>query len=247
MIPYQQKECKKCKIYKKIIDFKLVNDGKYVYYRNECIECYNAYIRAYCKKRYEKNKKEINAKNNLSSEEKIARKKERERLRLEKIPFNRERKRKWTQIYENTNEIKEYRKKSSKIRYEKKKNDIEFKLRNAVNASVVNMLKSMKSKKNYNSLVKHLPFTIVELKKHVEDQFINENSWMNWNNYGKYNAENHDKNPTWNLDHIIPQSDLKYSSMKDDNFQKCWDLSNLRPLDARQNNLDGATRVRHKK
>lgn len=247
MIPYQQKQCRKCKIYKKIIDFRLVNDEKYTYYRNECIDCLHIYNKIYCKKRYEQNKKEINENKRLSLEEKVARKKERERLRVEKIPYDRERKRKWTQIYENTKEVKEHRKKISKIRYKKKKNNIEFRLRNAVNANIVNILKSMGSKKNNSSIIKHLSFTIIELKKHIEDQFVNENSWMNWNNYGKYNTKSHDQSPTWNLDHIIPQSDLKYSSMKDDNFKKCWDLSNLRPLDAKQNNLDGVTKIRHKK
>ena len=51
----------------------------------------------------------------------------------------------------------------------------------------------------------------------------------------------------WHIDHIIPQSLLPYSSMEDDNFKKCWALSNLRPLSAKQNLLDGANRIRHKK
>jgi hypothetical protein len=47
-------------------------------------------------------------------------------------------------------------------------------------------------------------------------------------------------------DHIIPQSKLQYTSMKDENFKKCWSLENLRPLSAKQNVIDGATRIRHK-
>jgi hypothetical protein len=49
------------------------------------------------------------------------------------------------------------------------------------------------------------------------------------------------------IDHIVPQSDLPYSSMNDENFQKCWALENLRPLSAKQNYLDGMTRIRHNK
>lgn len=40
---------------------------------------------------------------------------------------------------------------------------------------------------------------------------------------------------------------LPYTSMEDENFQKCWALSNLRPLSAKQNNSDGVRRIRHKK
>jgi hypothetical protein len=35
--------------------------------------------------------------------------------------------------------------------------------------------------------------------------------------------------------------------MEDDNFKKCWALSNLRPLDAKQNLMDGVNRIRHQK
>lgn len=72
---------------------------------------------------------------------------------------------------------------------------------------------------------------------------------MNWNNQGTYNVQTWDSNDsttwTWQLDHIIPQSDLPYISMEDNNFKKCWSLNNLRPLSAKQNLLDGATRIRH--
>lgn len=85
-----------------------------------------------------------------------------------------------------------------------------------------------------------------ELKEHLERQF---ESWMTWDNQGRYSAETWDDNdPTtwkWQMDHIIPHSDLPYASMDEDNFKKCWALSNLRPLSAKQNMYDGANRVRH--
>lgn len=34
--------------------------------------------------------------------------------------------------------------------------------------------------------------------------------------------------------------------MNEENFKKCWALSNLRPYSAKQNLLDGANRKRHK-
>ena len=38
---------------------------------------------------------------------------------------------------------------------------------------------------------------------------------------------------------------ISYSSMEDLEFQKCWALENLRPLSAKQNQLDGVTKIRH--
>jgi hypothetical protein len=35
--------------------------------------------------------------------------------------------------------------------------------------------------------------------------------------------------------------------MEDENFIKCWKLSNLRPLSAKQNWLDGINKTRHNK
>ena len=40
---------------------------------------------------------------------------------------------------------------------------------------------------------------------------------------------------TWQIDHIIPQSKLIYESLDDENFQKCWALENLKPLDTLEN------------
>lgn len=72
---------------------------------------------------------------------------------------------------------------------------------------------------------------------------------MTWQNKGTYNKATWDDNDpttwTWQLDHIIPQSDLPYSSMEEDNFKKCWSLNNLRPLSSKQNLLDGVYRKRH--
>lgn len=74
---------------------------------------------------------------------------------------------------------------------------------------------------------------------------------MTWNNWGMYRSKTWDDNDpvtwTWQIDHIIPCSDLPYLSMEDENFKKCWALENLRPYSAKQNLFDGIRRVRHKK
>lgn len=72
---------------------------------------------------------------------------------------------------------------------------------------------------------------------------------MNWNNHGQYRAEEWDDNDpstwVWQIDHIIPQSDLPYDSMEHPNFKKCWSLDNLRPYSAKKNVIEGTRRVRH--
>jgi len=39
---------------------------------------------------------------------------------------------------------------------------------------------------------------------------------------------------------------LYLKSLGEYNFKKCWDLNNLRPLEAKVNMHDGSTRIRHK-
>ena len=72
-----------------------------------------------------------------------------------------------------------------------------------------------------------LPYTPQELREHIENQFDEK---MNWDNYGDY----------WQIDHIIPQAALPYRSLEDKNFQKCWALENLRPLEVTENIRKGS-------
>ena len=106
---------------------------------------------------------------------------------------------------------------------------------------------ALKKNKNGVSISKYLNYSIIELKEHLENQF---ESWMNWNNHGRYDTKTwNDSNQitwTWQIDHIVPQADLIYASMEDDNFKKCWALENLRPFSAKQNIIDGSSGIRHK-
>ena len=52
---------------------------------------------------------------------------------------------------------------------------------------------------------------------------------MTWENYG-----------LWHVDHKIPKSVFNYKNAEDLDFQKCWALSNLRPMWARENMSKGA-------
>lgn len=60
-----------------------------------------------------------------------------------------------------------------------------------------------------------------ELEDHIERQFL---PGMSWDNMRE-----------WHVDHIIPVSRFRFSSMECEEFKQCWALSNLRPLWAREN------------
>jgi hypothetical protein len=121
------------------------------------------------------------------------------------------------------------REKIRKQERERRVSDINFRLKKNVSRAISHIIK-----KNGSSTFKNLPYTTQELKRHLENQFDDK---MSWENYGSY----------WHVDHIIPHSTFKYSSMKDDAFRECWALNNLRPLEAKENQSDGATRIRHKR
>ena len=76
-------------------------------------------------------------------------------------------------------------------------------------------LRENKSERHWEDLV---PYTLQELKQHIESQFTSE---MTWDNYGTY----------WEIDHIIPQNTFNFTSEKDIEFKMCWSLPNLRPLE----------------
>ena len=98
-------------------------------------------------------------------------------------------------------------------------------MRNNVSGQIRNALKKNKTSKNSPTWSK-LPYTPLQLKEHLEKQF---DSNMTWGNYGSY----------WHIDHVIPQSLLLYDSMEHPNFIKCWSLSNLQPLEAKENMSKG--------
>lgn len=131
------------------------------------------------------------------------------------------------------------KKRAKKLR----KENVGFRIRTHISYSIWKMLKISKNK----SCLEYLQYTINELKAHLEKLF---DPWMSWDNYGAYKKKlwkDDDKSTwTWQIDHIIPQSELSYISMEDENFRKCWALDNLRPLSSKQNLLDGVNRIRHK-
>lgn len=108
----------------------------------------------------------------------------------------------------------------NKIYKQKRRNEDPF-FRLSNNCSrMINL--ALNGNKNNYCIWNFLPYTIDDLKHHLEARF---DKYMNWDNYGNY----------WHLDHIVPQSSFFYSSMKDEGFLKCWSLDNLQPLEAIEN------------
>jgi hypothetical protein len=137
----------------------------------------------------------------------------------------------------------------NKIARDKYNNDPEHKIHILISTAVRKQLKLRDGIKNGSSIEDFLPQSIAKIRAHIEEQFgAPENSidgkvWMNWNNHGAYNKATWKKDDPstfrWHIDHIISRADLPYKSMEEENFRKCWDMSNLRPLIATQNIIEG--------
>lgn len=87
-----------------------------------------------------------------------------------------------------------------------------------ISGAIYRSLKGNKNGCHWESIV---GYDCQELKTHLESQF---KDGMTWENYGK-----------WHLDHIAPISIFNITSTKCKGFKKCWELSNLQPLWAKEN------------
>lgn len=152
---------------------------------------------------------------------------------------NKEKRRQYRKTYtlKNKDAINAKRRAASKIRL---KTNPQYKLKLYISNSINRQLSKSNSSKLGLSCLDYLPFSIQELKAHLEKQF---EPWMTWNNRGKYNIKNWNDNDqltwTWQIDHIIPHSNFKYTSMSDIDFIACWSLDNLRPISSKENIAKG--------
>lgn len=231
-----EKYCKRCNLIKTIDNFKPVVEKGRSFYSKYCIPCLKEYNVFRSRRRKELYPDKIRdytqkTKNIRSIKNKEYRDKNKEKLK-EKANQRR------PQIRQNT---KKY---FTKMR----QTSPAFRIRERISSSIKNFLAKNGGSKKGNSCLNKLPYTMEELKKHLENQF---EPWMNWDNWGTYRLKEWNDNDSstwkWQIDHIDPHSDFKYSSMEDEEFKKCWALSNLRPLSAKQNQYDGSTKKRHKK
>jgi len=122
----------------------------------------------------------------------------------------------------------EYREKNSdririvKRTYEKtrKHNDPIYKLISNFRTAIYQVLKENNVEKNghYFEVLKYTP---EELITHLENQF---KDGMTWDNYGE-----------WHVDHLRPISLHNIQEIGDEEFMKCWSLSNLQPMWGEEN------------
>tara|TARA_Y100000296_G_C5157106_1_gene249727 strand:- start:1000 stop:1725 length:726 start_codon:yes stop_codon:yes gene_type:complete len=144
-----------------------------------------------------------------------------------KICINEVRRRRYSKISVEKKKAKRRDNRKYMARYERERCQREplYRIKRRVSTAIYQaIIKSGGSGKG-GSTFKHLPYTPQQLKKHLESQF---EPWMSWENYGK-------KNGCWSIDHIYPQSKLPYDSLEHPNFQKCWALTNLRPIRVEEN------------
>ncbi len=252
MTELETKQCNKCLEYKEISYFGSEKRKNGIYINPKCKQCVSLQKKSY----REKNKEIISAKNKdyKLKNKIIILEYEKQRYEKNKSIIIEKTKKYYYDNREiciarastyaaNTSNRDKINKRVRKYKKERKATDPYYKIREIVSGAVYSALKANNSSKENNSCFKYLPFDIKQLKEYLESKF---EPWMTWSNWGTYNKKIwNDNDPTtwrWNIDHIIPQSKLLYSSMEDENFKKCWSLNNLRPYSAKQNIIDGCRR-----
>lgn len=175
------------------------------------------------KKIYRKDNKE-----NILSKERIYRENNRKEIRAyDKILYqnNKENIGRRVKKYRETHKeiIKEWRNNNKEKRNNKRriewKNNPSFRLNTSMSVGIYHSLKGNKNECHWEYLVN---YTLEDLKSYLEKQFDKN---MTWDNYGAY----------WHLDHRIPISWFNIKEVGDDQFNQCWALYNLKPMEAKAN------------
>lgn len=122
-------------------------------------------------------------------------------------PVNRETNKIW--IENNRGAVRRYDKKR---RLERIKNDPLFSIKERIRISIVNTIRGVFRKNS--STFKMLGYSVVELKTHLEDNFMPGMSWEN--------------RPLWHIDHKRPLASFNIKTEAD--VIEAWSLSNLQPL-----------------
>lgn len=107
----------------------------------------------------------------------------------------------------------------SKMRSEKYHNNFIYRLETTIRNGIKNAFKKKGFKKNSKTNI-ILGCTYIDFIEYLKSKF---ESWMTYDNYGKYNGE---LNHGWDIDHIIPLSSAK----TEEELVKLNHYSNLQPL-----------------
>jgi hypothetical protein len=230
------KVCSKCGVEKALCEFNRQKDGKYGRH-SRCKMCVKAYREAnrekaitYSRKYYQENKDLLYEKKKAHNEANKEAIKERSNAYYEAnketikernssyYQKNKERLKVKARLHRQQPEVK---RQDNLRRRNKRLNDPNYRLALNVSNAVRKAIKKQGTTKG-GSTFSALPYTPLDLVEHLEKQFDEK---MTWDNYGSY----------WDVDHIYPQSLLPYDSLEHPNFQKCWALDNLQPLEKNAN------------
>jgi len=175
------------------------------------------YISETKKQYYLENKEIIRLKRKEARERK---KEENKNIKEEKKKLNAEKRKEYLKNYQLT-----YKEKRNKERKERRDSEPLYKLTMNIRKIVSSSLRS-KGYKKESRTYEVLGCSYEELKQHLENQFINNNSWMNWENYGNPKDGLIEPNKTWDIDHIIPL----VSATNEEEVIKLNHYTNLQPL-----------------
>jgi hypothetical protein len=220
------KKCIKCNLELDLSLFHFRKDSNK--YRNECKKCFHDSRKEY-RKEYRKLDKSKEKEKMYNNSEKTKdrqsrwRKENKEHLLEYHKEYKVENKEKVKEInnkyyINNKDKILSY----AKIyKHKKYKSDPLFKLKIIIRSSIIYTIKNNGSNK-INKTEEILGCSFLEFKAYLESKF---ESWMKWDNHGKYNGE---YNFGWDIDHIIPISSAK----NEGDLIILNHYTNLQPLDS---------------
>lgn len=112
----------------------------------------------------------------------------------------------------------------------KYRTDVQYKLSKLFRTRLKRALKSQFITTSFQSHTKFLGCTVNQARAHIESQF---ESWMTWENHGKYG---------WHIDHIKPLSAFDLTDPAQ--VAEACHFTNLRPLHWRENLVKGGVKSR---
>lgn len=216
--PFQVlKQCKRCLKLKDVDSFyKNVKGGDSLGLASYCKECNKERNKIWADNNREKTRK---ATADWYARNKIRARDYDKRYREENKERKAETKKQW--IINNPDKLREYsRRGAAKIR-----STLKGRVNDALSSAMYRSLRGNKNGRHWEGLV---GYSVDDLKRHIEKQF---KDGMSWDNYGKY---------TWHIDHIIPVAVFNITGPECIDFKRCWALSNLQPLWAKENHSKGA-------
>lgn len=219
-----KKLCTKCKQEKEISNFSKQKEGKNGL-RSQCKQCIKDYKKIYDANYYLSNKQKIceyKRKYNKENAKKISIKNKKRRIKYNEYFKEKDKK----AYLKHRNKIlfrkKEYSKNNRNLLNQrtrkKRKTNPQFKLGENLRRRINHAIRGkIKSDRSFNLI----GCSVEELKKYLENQFIDN---MSWDNYGKNG---------WHIDHIVPCASFDLNNPEEQ--KKCFHYSNLQPLWAKDN------------